>query len=103
MRDLVAVSAVGDEADPDIAVEVVLEHGKRTSAVEIHGVDGNVVDAALGVGSVIAVDSWTVGCWETCCFAFSEPPLLAFSFRSCSCNIYGRSNRRLLSPGHRRS
>lgn len=54
MRDSVLALAAEAEAESGIAVEVVLVRGKRTSAVELHAVDGGAVNAALGVESVVA-------------------------------------------------
>lgn len=59
-RGLVSFSAEV-EAEPDIASEVLLNHGKRT-VVEPRAVDNDVDDVALVAGNVVGVDSWKACC-----------------------------------------
>jgi hypothetical protein len=98
-----AAAAVAVAETLGFAVEVVLVHNRRASVVQLHTVGAGMVGVAPGAESAVAEDSWKVYCSETYGFADAEPPLLPFSFRSCSCSTYGRSSRQPRSPGRRRS
>src|SRR5690242_21928187 len=102
-RGLVGASAAEAEADFDIAVELLSLHGKRTFAVQLRAVDCGARIAALGAGSAVPEGNLTACCSGMYYFVVAVPLLPASSSRSCSCSIYGRSNRRLLSLALRRS